>query len=325
MKNVLVITPKSIAGELIMKSLALGFEMNKCRVLAKQVDIITEEDVKKFKPDMIIGYDYSFLMEEGCKKIIQNSGCKNLVFYFADEPKGKYALGDRDYLYDELNDMDATIFIWDKDFLGDFEKSFYLPLAVDPSKYLTEFTGYKYDITFVGRPLSPYRQKILCDLVKVFKNKLTIFSYERHFLQSIEDIKSQNLLDEEDLQIYSKCWNGFIKSEKELAEIYNSSKINLNITIQGKSSINYRVFEVLASGGFLLTDEKEDLKRYFKISKHLETYKDTTDLIDKINFYMNNLNIAQKIAQLGRFECIEANSFSARARSIIKKVWNTEN
>lgn len=321
MKNVLVITPKSIAGELIMKSLALGFEVNKCKVLTKQVDIITEDDVEKFKPDMIIGYDYSFLMEENCKKIIQKSNCKNLVFYFADEPKGKFALGDRNYLYDELKNINPTVFIWDKDFLNDFENSFYLPLAVDPSKYLTEFSGYKYDITFVGRPLSEYRQKILCDLIKVFKNKLAIFSYEKHFLQSIEDIKSKNLLDEADLEIYSKSWKGFIKTEKELAKIYNSSKINLNITIQGKSSINYRVYEVLASGGFLLTDEKEDLKKYFKISKHLETYKDTTDLIDKINFYLNNLNIAQKIAQLGRFECIESNNFSARAKSIMAKVF----
>lgn len=321
MKNVLVITPKSIAGELIMKSFARGFELNKCRVLAKQVDRITYEDVEKFKPDMIIGYDYSFLMEESCKKIIQKSVCKNLVFYFADEPKGKYALGDRHELYDELAKMDATVFIWDRDFLKDFKKSFYLPLAVDYSKYLTDFSGYKYDITFVGRPLSDYRQRILCDLVKAFKNKLSIFSYEKHFLQSIEDIKSKKLLDEYELEIYSKSWKGFIQSEKELAEIYNSSKINLNITIQGKSSINYRVFEVLASGGFLLTDEKEDLKKYFQISKHLETYKDSADLIDKTEFYMSNLNIAQKIAQLGRFECIESNSFSARAKSIITKIF----
>lgn len=304
-----------------MESLATGFEVNKCKVLTKVVDELEVQDIEKFKPDAIVGYDYSFLTDENCKKIIEDYGCKNLAFYFADEPKSKFALGEKTHLYEELKKLDATVFIWDKDFVSDFDKCFYLPLAVSPARYAIDFSGYKYDITFVGRPLTEKRQMILCDLIKVFKQKLSIFCYEKHFLQSVEEIKAQNLLDSDDLMIYENSYKGFIKTEKELAKIYNSSKINLNITEQGKSSLNYRVFEVLASGGFLITDEREDLEKYFKISKHLEVYKDLPDLIDKIEFYMKNLNIAQKIAHRGRFECIDANSFSARARSILQNIF----
>lgn len=312
--------PRSIAGGLIMEGFAGGLEMNKCIVLKKVVDELTQKDVEHFKPDMILGYDYSFLMDEGCTKIIKNSACKNIVCYFADEPRGKFALGDKDYLYEELKKYNPKIFIWDKEFLNEFENSQYLPLAVNPIKYVTDFSGYKYTISFVGRPLTDIRQKILCELVKVFKNKVHIFSYEQHFLRSIEEIKNKNLLDEQDLEVYSNCWRGFVEKEEDLAKIYNSSKINLNITLQGKSSLNYRVFEVLAAGGFLLTDEREDLKTLFQQSKHLETYKGTDDLIDKINFYLKNLNIAQRIAQLGKLEVIENHTFGARASSLLKKL-----
>lgn len=312
--------PRSIAGGLIMDGFALGLEMNKCIVLKKVVDELTQEDVESFKPDMILGYDYSFLMDEGCTQIIKKSGCKNIVCYFADEPRGKFALGDKDYLYEELKKYNPKVFVWDKDFLNEFENSQYLPLAVNPIKYITDFGGYEYTISFVGRPLTDIRQKILCELVKVFKNKVHIFSYEQHFLRSVEQIKNKNLLDEQDLEVYSKCWRGFVEKEEDLAKIYNSSKININITLQGKSSINYRVFEVLAAGGFLLTDERKDLNALFEPSKHLETYKGTDDLIDKINFYLNNLNIAQRIAQLGKLEVIENHTFGARASSLLGKL-----
>lgn len=325
MKKILILSPIGIAGRLIMESFASGFEMNKCRVLLKDADSLTFEDVEYFNPDMVFGYDYSYLADENCKKIVEKINEKksdlSKVFYFADEPKSESALGKNTALYTELHKMDATIFVWDREFVNEFKNSFHLPLAASPLKYSTEFSGYEHSITFVGEPLSEKRQQILCDLIKVFKGKLNIFCKESAFLQSVDEIKSQNLLDEADLNIYSKSWKGFIKTEEELSKIYNSSKINLNITRQGSSSLNYRAFEVLASGGFLLTDEKEDLKKYFTVSKQLETYKDIPDLIDKINFYMQNLNIAQKIAQLGRLKCNNRHNFSARAKSILGRTF----
>lgn len=317
MKRILVLSPISIAGKLIMESFASGFEMNKCRVLIKDVDKLKMEDVEFFNPDIIFGYDYSYLMDDDCKKIINSLNCKNHVFYFADEPESNFATGGKKHLYEELKKIDATVFVWDKEFTDSFKKCFYLPLAASPLKYTVDFSGFQHSITFVGRPLTEKRQRILCDLIKTFKQKVNIFCFEKHFLKSIEEIKEKNLLDESDLEIYSKCWRGFVKTEEELAKIYNSSKINLNITEQGKSSLNYRVFEVLASSGFLISDEREDLKKYFTVSKHLESYRDIADLIDKIDFYMKNLNIAQKIAQLGHAKCVERHNFSARAKSIL--------
>ena len=320
MIKVLILTPKSIAGNLIMESFASALEANNCLVKIKAVDKLCAGDLEFFKPTMVMGYDYSYLMDEKCTDLIEQLNCKNLFFYFGDEPQSKLSMGNETGLYEKLKNIDATVFIWDKDFLDEFENCFYLPLAADPFEYAVNFSGYKHSITFVGRPLTEKRQQVLCELIKVFKNKLSLFCYEKHFLQSIEEIKAQNLLDESDLEVYSKCWKGFITEEEDLAKIYNSSKINLNITEQGKSSINYRVFEVLASGGFLITDEREDLITLFGENKFLETYKNPTDLIDKIEFYLKNLEIAQKMAQIGRFKCIESHTFYSRVQAILKQI-----
>lgn len=316
MKKLLILLPDSTAGKYIMEGFAKGFarnsESNKLRVETKTMNEIIAEGLENFNHDIILGYEYSFFENEKYKKIIEKSGFKNFAFYFAHEPKQNKKL------YEEIKKLNPEIFIWDKSFLKEFNKSHYLPLAASPRKYYTEFSGFKHTITFAGDPSSETCQKILTELIKVFKNKISIFSDKKDFTRSVNEIKAKNLLDKDELEVYSKSWKGFLESQEDLAKVYNSSKINLNITTQGKSSINYRVFEILASGGFLITDEREDLKEYFDVSKHLETYSNIEDLIDKIIFYLKNLNIAQKIAQLGKFEVAKKHTFSARAKKCAK-------
>lgn len=319
MKKILILLPEKFEGKLILNGFARGFELNKCRVLEKEITELTTEDFNTFRPDMVFGYDYSFLTDENCKNIIINSDCKNLVFYFADEPKSENALGKDKNLYEELKKLDSKIFIWDRAFTKEFKNCSCLPLAINPNTYQTDFSGYKHTICFVGSPLPEVCEKLLCKMAEAFRNKLDIFCPEEDFVKSLSEIKKKKLLNEDDFEIYSKCWRGNAEKEEDLAQIYNSSKINLNITPQGISSINYRVFSVLAAGGFLITDDREDLKKHFEISKHLEVYKNFDDLIDKIEFYLNNLNLAQRIAQSGRFEVVKSNTFSARAGRILKE------
>lgn len=312
-----MVIPDNLAGKYILEGFAKGFarnfESNKFRVVKKTLKEIIS-GLEDFIPDIIFGWEYSFLENEKCKNIIQKSGCKNFAFYFAHEPEQNKDL------FEEIKKLNSKIFISDKDFAKGYKNSIYLPLAASPRKYHIDFSGFKHTITFAGNPSHESCQGILTELVKVFKNKISIFCDKKDFQKSLKEIKAKNLLDNDDLEIYSNCWKGFLESEQELAEVYNSSKINLNITTNGKSSLNYRVFEILASGGFLLTDEREDLKEFFEISKQLETYSSIEDLIDKIDFYLKNLNIAQKIAQSGKFEVAKSHTFSARAKVCAKNL-----
>jgi len=148
---------------------------------------------------------------------------------------------------------------------------------------------------------------------------LNIFCPENIFRASVDFIKKENLLQDDDLKIYMKSWRGFLETEEDLARVYNSSKINLNMNFENPTSVNYGVFATLAAGGFLISNENDSIKEFFS-QKYMEFFKNPTDLVDKIAFYLDNLNVAQKMAQLGKFEVMQKHNFSARARYILKKV-----
>lgn len=179
MKKILNILPDSIAGTLILRGFSAGFRANGMQVLERDFRELKIEDIEIFKPDMIFGYDYGFLMskDEDLKNYIkENSEKFRLVHYFADEPDGKLAYVNTPQLFDEYKSLNATTFIWDKDFLEVFENSHYLPLAVNANAYKPEIGVPKtYDISFVGRPLTIKRQEILAALIKTFGKRVNIF------------------------------------------------------------------------------------------------------------------------------------------------------
>lgn len=324
MPKFLVILPVSIAGTLIMKGLASA--LNACGFLAVAKDIreIAPSDPEELEVTSILSYDYGFLHNEALAKYLsENMGKYNLINYFADDPHSSFANAVGNDFYNELKKFNPYIFMWDKTYLNQFENSYYLPLGVNTDLYETDLLANpRYDITFVGRPLGEKRQKILSSLSKVYGSRLKIFSYEKHFLNGADEMLAKGLLNQSEYECFKKSYVRFVRTERELADIYSHSKINLNITIQGANNMNYRVFEVLASCGFLMTDFQKCLKEYFISGTDLETYENEVELIDKIDFYLKNPSIAKRISFNGFEKVINNHSFIDRARNILAVVEN---
>ena len=75
------------------------------------------------------------------------------------------------------------------------------------------------------------------------------------------------------------------------------SKINLNFcTSDGPSN---RVYKVLASKGFLLSDDWYGREEHFEDGKHLVIFNDVVDLNEKIKYYLSNEKERNKIAKKG--------------------------
>ncbi|MGD1936330.1 MAG: glycosyltransferase [Cyanophyceae cyanobacterium] len=84
------------------------------------------------------------------------------------------------------------------------------------------------------------------------------------------------------------------------ADLYNQSLISLNISLNG--DLNLRVFEVLAAGGFLLTDRltpESGLLTLFEEGKHLVTFDGEENLYGKLNHYLSHPQEAKAIARAG--------------------------
>ncbi|MGB3467491.1 MAG: glycosyltransferase, partial [Cyclobacteriaceae bacterium] len=148
-----------------------------------------------------------------------------------------------------------------------FENVFWVPgFNINPHPQEQNLTS-KYPLTFVGQvgQFHPYRKSLLACLKQ--------FNFPIHQLQA---------------------------SQKKAEEIYAESLINLNISMNG--DLNLRVFEVLSSGGFLLTDKlssQSGLELLFEDNKHLALFRNKSELRHKISFFLENPKIAREIASNG--------------------------
>ena len=84
---------------------------------------------------------------------------------------------------------------------------------------------------------------------------------------------------------------------KDHAVAVSKSKINLNFCT--RKSASDRVYKVLAAGGFLITDDWDGRSLHFKDGRDLVIFEGSHDLNQKINFYMENHELAVEIARNG--------------------------
>lgn len=111
---------------------------------------------------------------------------------------------------------------------------------------------------------------------------------------------------------------GFAKSLTEMPIIFNQSKINLNITTKTiQTGISQRVFDVLACGGFLISNYQEELFEYFTPGKDLEVFTDLEDLHEKVEYYLTHDEARQEIANHGYDTVIKHHSVAIRINQIL--------
>jgi len=163
------------------------------------------------------------------------------------------------------------------------ERCLWLPHAAEPLAYPKKTYINKYDVCFVGNVGDWNRVNFLDRMFKEFPN----FFYGKRLFE-------------------------------EAAEIYQQSKIVLNISI--KDDINMRVFEALCCGSFLLTNELPTLPILFKDGVHLATYKDEQEAVDKAKYYMEHEDLRKKIAQAGYEEVMKKHTYEHRIKSVMEIV-----
>jgi len=107
-------------------------------------------------------------------------------------------------------------------------------------------------------------------------------------------------------------------SQEQASQIYARSLISLNFTMNGDS--NLRIFEVLAAGGFLMTDKlhaQAGIEILFDKGIHLEQFEGVDDLYDKCKYYLKHPAQALKIAWQGYQEFQRSHSTARKCQQII--------
>ncbi len=308
MDKVLLIIPESNKGKFITKGFSSAFRELNCFVYEKKIYDLNIDEINCISPKILFHFwtnsSQSDLLIDFYKKLTLN-GTK---FIHISEQK-------KDIPQEFYKQANHFCFSADSKL-----KKFKIENSIDKNDYKAKFNGYKYNITFSGNPALENRIIILCELIKNF-GTINLFCRSYDFYKSIDEIIRLKLLDKYMLELYKSSYKGYSENQSEIANIYISSKINIDIRNKDKREISYRTLEILASGGFLITEEQEKIMCQFESGKEIETFSNIDELIDKINFYLKNLNIAQIIANNGRKNAVSNYKFSDRLKKILKVVY----
>lgn len=171
---------------------------------------------------------------------------------------------------------------------------------------------------FPEKSVKDYRAVVADDIIG-----MKVAEQERiRLLRNLSNEFSVNLYtssDTLDLPNVNNC--GVVKTYSEMPLVFNQSRINLNITAKTiRTGLPLRVFDVLACGGFLITNYQEQLSECFEAGTDLEIYSSEEELFDKIRFYLKNDNIRQKIAQNGREKVKNNHTYRIRMEQILNSI-----
>lgn len=173
---------------------------------------------------------------------------------------------------------------------------------------------YKYDISFIGS-ISGYRKWIIEKLLK-------------------RGIK---------VECFGHGWKNGRVSFEEMNQIFNASKINLNISNSASYDIRYifssiknmnefivskknveqikaRNFEIPAFGGFQLTNYAISLEDYLKIGNDVSIYTSFEDLLSQIEYYLENESERKEIMINGYERAIKEHAYIQRLTNIFSLI-----
>lgn len=98
---------------------------------------------------------------------------------------------------------------------------------------------------------------------------------------------------------------GLAKTMEEMPIIFHNSKINLNVTSKSiRSGLPLRIFDILACGGFVLTNFQPELPEFFRPQEDLVYYENLDDLAGKADYFLRHEAQRREIAANG-FEMVQ--------------------
>lgn len=137
--------------------------------------------------------------------------------------------------------------------------------------------------------------------------KITVLERDR-LMSRLSERFPISIYTASDTSPYPKLKNcGLAKTLTEMPIIFNQSKINLNTTAKSiRSGLPLRIWDILGSGGFCMTNYQAELPEFLSIGEHLDIYSSFDELEEKIAYYLEHDKQRQEIARNG-YEYVKAN------------------
>ena len=93
---------------------------------------------------------------------------------------------------------------------------------------------------------------------------------------------------------------------------YNHDFLNHRVLI----GANLRDFEVPMAGSLLLTQDNDEIKSCFKVGKEIDTFCNEWEMIDKINFYLKNPDLSNRVSISGYNRVLKEHLWEHRFKAL---------
>ncbi|MBD5490355.1 MAG: glycosyltransferase [Lachnospiraceae bacterium] len=112
--------------------------------------------------------------------------------------------------------------------------------------------------------------------------------------------------------------HGTVDYYQQMPMVFKQSRVNLNISLRSiKSGIPLRAFDIMGSGGFLLSNFQADYLDNFIPGEDFDYYESKEDFINKINYYLTHEEERMVIAKNGHDKIAAGHTFRHRVREML--------
>lgn len=209
-----------------------------------------------------------------------------------------------------------------------------------------ESQGQLYGCNFIAETLSEGIVKEVATACELQMSDLYNFTYRQLVADAIGmEVSARDrerilavAAENADLQIYTSSTlserllnnarvinRGYADYSSEMPLIFHESKINLNITSRTiTSGMPQRVLDILACGGFCLTNYQPEIAEYFVDGEELVMYAGEEDAREKIVYYLEHEEERKAIAEKGYQKVLKQFTMEKRLQEI-QNIWRSSN
>ena len=165
------------------------------------------------------------------------------------------------------------------------------------------------------------------DLALVFRNTFLGFKLARmeriDRLNALSDYYRVSLFsDNHSEELGNTAQYGQVSYLEEMPYIFNKSKINLNMTIKNiRSGIPLRVWDVLGTGGFLLTNYQIEMSDFFN-DDEIAIYGSREELLYQAEYFMKHEDERETMAANAHRKVKNMHTINHRVSEILTKVYD---
>ena len=286
--------------------------------------------------------NYLFIFDKFCYLQFKQMGVKN-IFYLPLAADAKRI----EFLIEQTPDSDLKKFESDISFVGGmYHKNSYDAIYDSLPDYLKGYfdAAMQAQLDIFGenifdRLLSVDILQKLSDCVQ-FQNEPDSFSdlkliFTNTFLgfkmAQIERIECLNILaknfnvdlytDKSHDALHNINIRGTVDYKIDMPKVFNQSKINMNFTIRNiRSGLPLRIWDILAAGGFLLTNFQAEIPYFFENQKDIVYYENLYDMQKKAEYYLAHDDERMMIAANGHKKVNEFHSYHQRIAAILSAI-----